>query len=212
MPKWPKSGQYGWCKWCGEAIPLVIDGKRSTQRMWHPACVYQFELHTRLTTQYDFLVERDGECCAWPGCGEKPMRWKADRFPRTITKQNIWNYQPGVPGWWDDFPDRPEGRWQDLTPEERRTGEHVEIERVCALEVDHRVALWSVANLPDDQRRWYFGPGNLWLLCPRHHKEKTKLEAGERAARKAAEMAARVRDKAGQLAFETRIFGPAIAR
>lgn len=49
------------------------------------------------------------------------------------------------------------------------------------LEVDHRWALWKVAHLPPDERRWYFGPGNLWRICPTHHKRKTRLEAQERA-------------------------------
>jgi hypothetical protein len=48
-------------------------------------------------------------------------------------------------------------------------------------EVDHRVPLWKVADLPDDERRPYFGPGNLWLLCREHHKGKTKQEAADRA-------------------------------
>lgn len=52
------------------------------------------------------------------------------------------------------------------------------------LEVDHKVPLWSVAHLPDDQRRRYFGPDNLWLLGHRHHKAKTKLEAADRAAQR----------------------------
>lgn len=48
-------------------------------------------------------------------------------------------------------------------------------------EVDHRAPLWSIAHLPDEERRWYFGPGNLWLLCPAHHKAKTADEAALRA-------------------------------
>jgi 5-methylcytosine-specific restriction endonuclease McrA len=48
-------------------------------------------------------------------------------------------------------------------------------------EVDHRVPLWSVAHLPDDERRPYFGPDNLWLLCREHHAAKTKREAADRA-------------------------------
>ena len=73
---------------------------------------------------------------------------------------------------------------RDLTPEERATGAQQSIERVCALEVDHKVPLWQVADLPPDERRWYFGPENLWLLCPACHKAKTKREAAERAAQR----------------------------
>jgi hypothetical protein len=49
------------------------------------------------------------------------------------------------------------------------------------LQVDHVVPLWKVAGLPDDERRGYFGPDNLWLLCERHHSRKSALEATERA-------------------------------
>lgn len=49
------------------------------------------------------------------------------------------------------------------------------------LEVDHKIPLWSVRDLPDDERRHYYGPDNLWLLCKDHHKAKTKREAGQRA-------------------------------
>lgn len=48
-------------------------------------------------------------------------------------------------------------------------------------EVDHKVPLWKVAGLAAEFRRWYFSPANLWLLCSRHHKAKTALEAAERA-------------------------------
>jgi hypothetical protein len=53
------------------------------------------------------------------------------------------------------------------------------------LEVDHKVPLWSVdQTLPLEQLRFYYGPGNLWLLCPACHKAKTKREAAERAAQR----------------------------
>jgi len=49
------------------------------------------------------------------------------------------------------------------------------------LEVDHIVPLWKVRHLPDDERRAYFGPDNLWLLGTRAHRAKTSIEAAERA-------------------------------
>jgi hypothetical protein len=49
-------------------------------------------------------------------------------------------------------------------------------------EVDHVVPLWKVRDLPDRERRPYYGPANLQLLCHDHHKAKTAREAGERAA------------------------------
>lgn len=182
FPRHPNFGKWMWCKWCGGKIPLVIDGKRSTQRMWHPACWDEFQLHSRAGPQYDHLVRCFGERCALcPPGTPKPMRWKHSD-PIAITRESCFGYRPGKEGWWDVFWNRPPGRWLDLSPEDRRCGEHMEIERVCALEVDHREPLWAVADLPDEERRWYFGPGNLWLLCPAHHKMKTKREAAERAA------------------------------
>lgn len=49
------------------------------------------------------------------------------------------------------------------------------------LEVDHKIPLFSVRDLPDDERRKYYGPGNLWLLCKAHHKAKSAREAAQRA-------------------------------
>ena len=67
-------------------------------------------------------------------------------------------------------------------------GRYVRIKRACALELDHLTPLWSVANLPAHERRAFFGPSNLQLLCPDCHRAKTTREAAERAGlrRKAA--------------------------
>jgi 5-methylcytosine-specific restriction endonuclease McrA len=43
-----------------------------------------------------------------------------------------------------------------------------------ALQVDHRIPLALVCYLPPDERRSYFGPTNLQLLCHGCHKEKTR--------------------------------------
>ena len=52
-----------------------------------------------------------------------------------------------------------------------------------ALEVDHKVPLWKVAEMPRERRtiRWWL-PGNLQGLCVPCHRAKTKREAAERAA------------------------------
>lgn len=168
-----------WCKWCGDSIPEVVDGKRSTQRLWHPACADAFNLHTNPARQREFVVDRDGEKCAV--CGEAPTRWLPRRVTQ-ITRRNVWIGARGEE-WARVYWDGPTALWSDMSREERRLwGAHQEITRVSALELDHRIPLWSVADLPDEERRWYFGPGNLWLLCPSHHKDKTKREAAERAA------------------------------
>lgn len=181
-PRGEHFGQYGWCKWCDQRIPEIIDGKRSTQRLWHPECAAEYNLHTRLPNQFDFVAGRDGEHCALcPPGTPTPMRWLAGPV-MTMTKRSCWGWRPGVSGWWDIYPDPPEGRWADMTPEERQTGAHQEIERVGALQVDHRVPLWATVDLAPEDRRPFFGPPNLWLLCPDHHKAKTRREAALRAS------------------------------
>lgn len=119
MPKWPGRG---FCSWCGEKI----DPTKTKATSWHPGCVPIYFLHSRLENQFAFLIRRDGQRCAWPGCAE-----------------------------------------------------------TRGLEVDHRTALWSVdQTLPLEERRWFYGPGNLWLLCGKHHKAKTRQEAAQRAAQR----------------------------
>lgn len=163
----------GTCKWCGLATV------QKPARYWHPECVEQYNLHTRPDVQYDFLVRRDGERCV--DCGHRPERWK--RSPKIkICRDNCFGFRPGEAGWWDVHWDRPAGRYAEMTPEERETGAYVPIDRVVALEVDHQVPLWSVAHLPPDKRRPFFGPSNLKLRCPDCHKTKTTREAAERAA------------------------------
>jgi len=51
-------------------------------------------------------------------------------------------------------------------------------------EVDHRTPLWSVWDLPPDERRRFYGPDNLQLLCGPCHKAKSAREARERADRR----------------------------
>ena len=65
----------------------------------------------------------------------------------------------------------------------KRDGDHC---RQCGpsgkfLEVDHRVPLWKVVDLPSAKRRQYFLIGNLQLLCFDCHKRKSAKEAAERA-------------------------------
>lgn len=190
FPRHPHFGKCGWCKWCGTKIPDVIDGKRSTQRLWHPACWDEFQLHSRASIQFDFVANRDGERCAWPGCGDTPMKWLRGEAMATVVgswasdsdwAKELWTADelgPCPPSY--DFV---RGMVINRDGWMLRGGQ-CSIERVSALELDHRVPLWSVVALPPEERRWYFGPGNLWLLCPRHHKEKTRREAAQRAAEK----------------------------
>lgn len=154
-------------------------GAQSKRRTWHPACVYDYHLHSRLEQQFDFVARRDGLKCAWPGCGASPERWHWDRAWSHILDYGSTDiYWPA-----SLFRDV---AWKDRTDEQRNLGALCQIERRTALQLDHRVPLWSVADLPDHERRRYFGPTNLWLLCPDHHAAKTRREAAERAAAKRA--------------------------
>ena len=177
-----KRGVVGVCKWgCGRPVakPALY---------WHKECFEAYSLHTRAADQKAHLIERDGRRCAMKGCGAEPMKWQAGPVVHFVINPGRPIFFAGTPEdeaeWAAKLWTRPEGRWMDLTPEERATGACQDIERVCALEVDHRVPLWEVAHLPRDERRPYFGPDNLWLLCPRCHKAKTKREAAERAAQR----------------------------
>ena len=175
FPEWPTNGKLMWCKWCGEPIPRVIDGKKSTQRMWHPWCWDECLLYTRLDSQYAHLVSRNGERCALcPEGAPKPMKWL--RGEEVCDPQGVppmpWDGERSGEAYWTAL-----FAYREVNPYPR----YCQVERVVALEVDHRVPLWSVADLPDEERRWYFGPDNLWLLCPTHHGLKTAREAAYRA-------------------------------
>ena len=183
MPQWPNSGKRGWCRWCGEQIPVVIDGKKSTQRLWHPHCFAQWELHTRRDAQMAYLIDCYGKRCrTCPDGTPVPKHW--------IKGPEVTVYQPrpsfgspaeiGVEEW-----RRLHAAWRAENPNPRYT----EVDLVDWLEVDHRTPLWEVADLPDDERRWYFGPGNLWLLCGPCHQQKTAREAARGAAIKRAVVA-----------------------
>lgn len=150
--------------------------------MWHPACKDEYFLHTRLEEQFRFLLARDGDRCATCRV-EKPMKWGRSEA-RTVTAAHIWFRagEPDMVAWRATLWDGPKrASWRDWTDEDKAIGLQQDIWRASALEVDHRVPLWEVADLSDEERRWHFGPGNLWLLCPKCHKAKTRREAARRA-------------------------------
>lgn len=74
------------------------------------------------------------------------------------------------------------------------------------LEVDHKVPLWKVADLPPARRREYFLLGNLQLLCGQCHKLKSAKEAAERAHHKRLVKGKKRRGRAMQgQGFDTRL-------
>lgn len=115
----------------------------------------------------------------WPGRGF--CSWCAGKIDSTKTKATSWHPEC-VPIYF--LHSRLDNQFAFLV---RRDGERCawpDCTETRGLEVDHRVPLWAVADLPDDERRPYYGPRNLWLLCATHHKAKTREEAAQRAARR----------------------------
>lgn len=170
-------GVAGVCKWgCGQPVPKPA-------LYWHKQCLEQFMLHTRADSQKAFLIDRDGPRCAMDGCGAVPRKWLHDIHGRREFADTRRFYKSDAAYLAQLWPSDPATgrRFFEMTAEEQAYGAHYRVWQVCALEVDHRVPLWKVANLPDDERRAYFGPPNLWLLCPACHKAKTKREATERS-------------------------------
>lgn len=88
-------------------------------------------------------------------CGAAPGKWVHDRWPTRV------------------------GGSSDVY-----VGSFTAVRRAWALEVDHVVALGLVAHLPVDERRPWFGPPNLQLLCSDCHRIKTRQDVAKiKAAR-----------------------------
>lgn len=150
----------GQCRWCGE--PIFKNGNPcefATRRNWHdgrlgePDCLHEFKLLTDPAALRRAVYWRDrGRCYI---CG----------FVHVAVPQMIWvdefgdRSESGFPqthiGW---FP--PSGGW----------------------ECEHKVPLWKVAGMPDDQRRWYFSMENCAVACTTPcHRDKSIEEHVERA-------------------------------
>lgn len=149
----------GICWWCGDGLPRTKAGN-FVQRVFHngrkgePKCGYHHRLHTQTPVQLEYLLQRRGPRCA--GCGELHGAWARRRPTSPERLREIWGQTsypadvwvgPLCTAWWQ-----------------------------TSLEVDHKVALALVAHLPDDERRPYFGPINLQLLCADCHKAKTRSD------------------------------------
>ncbi len=157
MPVWPKERcRNGWCKWCGEEI-IDRTGKNKGKRSYR-----------RTTHRHSYGDDRD---CAHEWALHTHL--DTQRAYLAARDGDRCAICPPDAGHWEDagpFPAymRVTGNWIRWSHE---------------LEVDHIVELWEVAHLPPDERRFYFGPENLWLLCKnRCHKMKSKEAASRRAA------------------------------
>lgn len=173
----------GHCRWCARPI-IATKGKHIGQpdprRSWCRGCFREFNLHSYHFAQSCFLRERDGDHCA--ECGENPPpRW----FPVEGGAVHCLDWSHGT----NDADFLRELWKREDAPYWRGLGMYCPVTMRAMLQVDHVVPLWKVALLDDPsvdiwaRRRW-FGPDNLQLLCPIHHKAKSKAEAAERAALK----------------------------
>lgn len=176
----------GVCRWCEHTIlgkRGKYIGKPDPRRSWCRGeggryCWREFARHSMTSAQYSFLAERDGAVCAECVKHPAPPRWYRDGPDMNPLD---WSNGSHDAEWlrclWKRS-DAPDCRWLGLqTP----------VTQQVTLEVDHVVPLWKVALMPGmtmtERRRW-FGPDNLQLLCRHHHGEKCAAEAAERAALK----------------------------
>lgn len=179
----------GFCRWCGTMLPDK-HGKPDPRRSWcrekggGSPCLREWNLHRDSATQFAWLEANRGLRCAWCRV-DNPLRWRG--IGTTVVKESA---PPPMP--WDgerkgrDYIDALLAFYERRRLEYPFWGHATLIEQVSALEVDHVIPLWLVAiEIPPDERRHFFGPDNLQLLCGACHKIKTKREAGERAALKA---------------------------
>lgn len=197
----------GHCRWCER--PIIgkrgkYIGRPDPNRSWCREgegrdCYREYRLHSDPQMQFWWLEANRGLMCA--ECGTlDPRRWRSSG-PCSFSARPS-------PFWRDDKPE-PLGWSMPPTPweGERKGDAYIEamiahrdarlaecpewnnatrIEYVSDLQVDHVVPLWKVAMMPIEQRRPYFGPEYLSLLCGPCHKRKTAEEAKERAAIKRA--------------------------
>lgn len=158
---WPGSpyakAGYGTCNWCGAAI---VHGRHKS-RMWHdgradePDCKTEILLRIDRDVQKRFLLNRDGFGCA--GCQETVGGWTH----HLNTLKDVERWRTWGPSWKKRFP---EDVW---------VGDYTAVGWATHMQVDHIVALGLVAHLDDAQRRLFFSPANLQLLCDACHKAKT---------------------------------------
>lgn len=158
----------GHCRWCGEDILREDDSSRlNLRRTWHPACFHQFNLHTHRDTQVAFLLKRDGPGCG--ACGAVMGQW--ERTAYSADHERDPDYCRAKDAW-----------WRRILPPDIYVALYCPVAWTTSMEVDHVTALGRVAHLTDEERRPFFGPDNLQLLCVPCHQAKT---VADRAAIKA---------------------------
>src|SRR5690606_22881137 len=108
----------------------------AVQASWHRDCAGEYRACCAPASFFDDLVERDGLRCAC--CGASPHGWEPQKPPMI---DYVWD------------------------PKTRTHHEACTVEYRALLDVDHRIPLWKVRDLPDEQRREYFKLPNLQLLC-----------------------------------------------
>lgn len=148
---------HGFCRWCGKE--MAADVPRRKQRTWCPGgdCFHEYNLHTRLEVQRTFLFERDGLGCS--KCGSQVGQWARGNWAtdpdyyRGLSETWVKHFDPAI-----------------------YVGEFFSVTWSADLQVDHRIPLVAAFRAFEGDRRlgWFWGPGNIWLLCPDCHREKTR--------------------------------------
>lgn len=149
----------GECRWCGGMIfkngnPCELNPRRNWHdgRLGEPDCFHAYRLLTDPATQRHAVYWRDKGRCYICGVVHQARAYQI---------------------WIDSYGDRsPSGYPQS----------HVGWLAPSGWELEHKIPLWKVEHLPDDERRWYFGLDNLAVACRAPcHQRKSAEEAAERA-------------------------------
>lgn len=156
----------GFCCWCSGELTLLKSGKRPQRwrhdgRAGEPNCKLAEALHTDLHAQRRHLFHRDGSGCF--DCGQLVATWGgSDRVTDPVQLRAK-----------DAGDDR---FWHGIYPPKKWAGPFCSASIIYTGQVDHFIALGAAFPCfpENDRRRWFFGPGNLQLLCSDCHKAKTK--------------------------------------
>jgi hypothetical protein len=202
LPPWfHKPAKGGQCRWCGK---LDLPGKR---RSWcSDDCLAIYFMVTGKAGAWwsDFILKKHDYAC---GACFTPLRCMRASAPHVIDPNDA--KVKRLLGYRDFMPDGHRVKHDGARPWTRGPGiarepdgpfsvlcrEHWAINwqqiggwfcpvdaGTIEYQVDHIVPLWSLdRSLPWDSLIHYWLPGNLWPLCTRCHKAKTKREARQRA-------------------------------
>lgn len=171
---------WGTCRWCGEPTG-------DQKRCWHPACLDEYRLLNRTKLQAQHVESRDRGICR--DCGKarfRIARWSSKncmyvRYDVDLGRMQRMTFAQMAQRWERKNADLRSHLTNLDDLEDQHWGPCNFVAFEPDWEVDHEVPLWKVADLPDDQRLWYFTLANLATRCRECHKRKSARESAERA-------------------------------